>query len=124
MIPRARFERLVRRALDGLPPEFRARLENVDVIVERRPRRAHLRAAGIPPGETLLGLYVGTPLTERQGDTYHLVLPDRIYIFQEPIERLCGTAQEVVREVRRTVIHELAHHFGIPDERLTQLGLD
>jgi predicted Zn-dependent protease with MMP-like domain len=124
MIPRARFERLVRRALDGLPPEFRARLENVDVIVERRPRRAHLRAAGVPPGETLLGLYVGTPLTERHGDTYHLALPDRIYIFQEPIERMCGSARDVVREVRRTVVHELAHHFGITDERLAQLGLD
>jgi|DewCreStandDraft_1066081.scaffolds.fasta_scaffold00032_176 predicted Zn-dependent protease with MMP-like domain len=124
MIPRGRFERLVRRALAGLPPEFRARLENVDVIVERRPRQEHLRAAGVPPGETLLGLYVGTPLTERSSGSYHLTLPDRIYIFQEPIERMCGTAREVVHEVRRTVMHELAHHFGITDDRLAQLGLD
>lgn len=123
MIPRARFERLVRRAVDGLPPEFRDRLNNVDIIVEARPRRSHLLAAGIRSGHTLLGLYVGTPLTARTGD-YHLRLPDRIIIFQEPVEAVSPDARTLVEQVRQTVLHELAHHFGIDDDRLAQLGVD
>ena len=123
MIPRARFERLVLRALAGLPPAFRERLDNIDVIVERRPRTAHLRAAGVPTGDTLLGLYVGTPLPARTSG-YNMTLPDRIYIFQEPIEAICSNAREVVTQVRQTVIHELAHHFGIDDDRLDALGIE
>ena len=123
MIPRARFERLVLKALAGLPPVFRERLDNVDVIVERRPGREHLRHAGLGPGDTLLGLYLGTPLAARTGG-YNMVLPDRIIIFQEPIERVSGNARELVAQVRQTVIHELAHHFGIDDERLEELGVD
>ncbi len=123
MITRARFERLVLRAVSGLPPRFRERLDNVDVIVERRPRAADLRAAGVPSGDTLLGLYVGTPLTDRTTG-YNMTLPDRIIIFQEPIEATCSNAREVVNQVRQTVIHELAHHFGIDDDRLDALGVD
>ena len=123
MIPRARFERLVLRALDGLPEEFRRRLDNVAVIVEPRPTRAQLRAAGLGPRDTLLGLYVGTPLPARTGD-YHLALPDRILIFQAPLEAVCRSKHELVEQVRRTVVHELAHHFGIDDERLSELGVD
>src|SRR6476620_5025390 len=103
MLPRARFERLVRRALDGLPPFFRARLDTVDVIVETRPRARHLRHAGLRWGETLLGLYVGVPLTERTSG-YNLMLPDRIFIFQEPIESIASNAPELVAQVRATVI--------------------
>lgn len=123
MMPRARFERLVRRAVDGLPAAFRDRLDNVDIIVEARPRRAHLHAAGLKAGHTLLGLYVGTPLPARTGD-YHLRLPDRIIIFQEPVESVSPDAPALVRQVRQTVLHELAHHFGIDDDRLTELGVD
>ncbi len=123
MIARARFERLVLRAIEGLPPDFRARLDNVDVIVEPRPTREHLRIAGVPPGADLLGLYLGTPLPSRSGG-YNMTLPDRILIFQEPIERMCANAHELVAQVRKTVVHELAHHFGIDDDRLDELGVD
>jgi predicted Zn-dependent protease with MMP-like domain len=123
MIPRARFERLVLRAVAGLPPAFRERLDNVDVIVERRPSAAHLRSGGVPAGDTLLGLYVGTPLPVRSG-AYNMTLPDRIVIFQEPIEAVCANTRELVAQVRQTVIHELAHHFGIDDTRLDELGVD
>jgi predicted Zn-dependent protease with MMP-like domain len=123
MIPRARFERLVMRALAGLPPGFRERLDNVDVIVERKPSALHLREAGVPAGETLLGLYIGTPLPARTGG-YDMTLPDRIFIFQEPIEAVCANTHELVAQVRQTVIHELAHHFGIDDDRLDELGVE
>lgn len=122
MIPRPRFERLVLRALSGLPPAFRERLDNVDVIVERRPSAAHLRQGGVPSGNTLLGLYVGTPLPSRS-EGYHMTLPDRILIFQEPIESICSNSRELVMQVRQTVVHELAHHFGIDDHRLNELGV-
>lgn len=123
MIARARFERLVLRAVIGLPPEFRMRLDNVDVIVERRPTRAQLRVAGVPAGSTLLGLYMGTPLPVR-GGAYNMTLPDRIIIFQEPIEQMCTNTDDLVAQVRKTVAHELAHHFGIDDHRLEELGID
>jgi predicted Zn-dependent protease with MMP-like domain len=123
MMPRARFERLVLRALNGLPPRFRDRLDNVDVLVVRRPAAGHLRAGGVAPGSTLLGLYLGTPLSAR-GSGYTMTLPDRILIFQEPIERICRNTHDVVAQVRQTVVHELAHHFGIDDERLDELGVD
>ena len=123
MVARARFERLVLRALTGLPRAFRERLDNVDVIVERRPSQEHLRIAGVPRGDTLLGLYMGTPLPSR-GGAYNMTLPDRILIFQEPIEAICSNSRELVAQVRQTVIHELAHHFGIDDERLDELGID
>lgn len=122
-LPRRRFERLVARALDGLPPAFADRLANVEILIKRRPSPADLRAAGLPPGETLFGLYEGVPLTERTSD-YGLVLPDRITLFQEPLEDACATEGELAEEVRRTVIHEIAHFFGIDDRRLHELGAD
>ena len=120
---RRRFLRLVRQALDELPEAYRERLANVDVVVERRPRPHQLRGAGLGPGETLFGLYEGIPLAERTSD-YGLVLPDKITIFQGPLEREFLDAAELVAEVRRTVLHELAHHFGTSDEELERLGLD
>ena len=120
---RRRFLRLVRRALAELPAPYRERLANVDVVVERRPRRHHLRSAGLAPGETLFGLYEGVPLVARTSD-YGLVLPDKITIFQEPLERQFLDDAELAVEVRRTVLHELAHHFGTSDEELERLGLD
>ena len=122
MIPRARFLRLVRQALAGLPPPFRQRLSNVDIVVKRRPGADDLWEAELGPGETLYGLYSGVPLTERGG--YSLVLPDKITIFQQPLERDFPNEAELVEEVRKTVLHEIAHHFGISDEKLAEMGLE
>jgi len=122
MMARGRFLRLVRRALAGLPPPFRDRLSNVDVVVKRRPGLDDLREAGLPPGESLYGLYSGVPLTERSD--YGFVLPDKITIFQEPLEHDFPDEAELVQEVRKTVLHEIAHHFGISDEKLAEMGLE
>lgn len=105
-----RFEQLVADALDSIPAELAALMDNVAVFVEARSDDPHL-----------LGLYEGIPLTERD-DYGGLVMPDRITIFREPILRRCQTEQEVVEQVRVTVIHEVGHHFGIDDERLAELG--
>jgi predicted Zn-dependent protease with MMP-like domain len=122
MIPRPRFLRLVRRALAGLPPPFRERLSNVDIVVKRRPGLDDLREGGLDPGETLYGLYSGVPLTERSN--YGFVLPDKITIFQQPLEQDFPDETELMEEVRKTVLHEIAHHFGMSDEKLAEMGLD
>ena len=111
-IPASEFEDLVAQALDEVPPELAALMDNVAVFVEDE---------GEPGAPELLGLYVGIPLTERDG-AYAGVLPDRIIIFRGPILRSCRTAEDVVEEVRITVVHEIAHHFGIDDDRLHELG--
>ena len=105
-----RFEDMVVTALDGLPEDLGRLMRNVAVIVEHDPG---------PPG--LLGLYEGIPLTSRTSD-YAGVLPDRITIYRRAICAICRTEQEVANQVRRTVVHEIAHHFGIDDDRLTELG--
>jgi predicted Zn-dependent protease with MMP-like domain len=112
------FEDLVAEALDSLPEEFAARMENVQVVVEDEPPREML--AGMPRGSTLLGLYHGIPLTQR--GQYGNVLPDKISIYRGPIVRLYRTPDAIRAQVRKTVIHEIAHHFGISDERLHELG--
>jgi predicted Zn-dependent protease with MMP-like domain len=110
MSPR-RFEELVGDALDLIPAEFAQAMDNVVVLVE--PIDAE------NPG--LLGLYHGVALTERTSD-YGGVLPDRITIYREPILSICATEDDVVDEVAITVVHEIAHHFGIDDDRLHELG--
>jgi predicted Zn-dependent protease with MMP-like domain len=105
-----RFEEMVVAALDGLPAELGRLMSNVAVTIEDGPG---------PPG--LLGLYQGVPLTSRTTG-YAGVLPDRITIYRRAICAICRTEQEVASEVRRVVIHEIAHHFGIDDERLEDLG--
>jgi len=118
---RDEFERLVAEALDSLPAEFQARLDNVEVVVEPPADRQTLRLAGVRDPLALLGFYRGVPVTERnQG--YTLVLPDKIVIYQRAIERLCHTPDAIRAQVRRTVLHELAHHFGLSDARLRELG--
>jgi predicted Zn-dependent protease with MMP-like domain len=104
------FEEMVARALDGLPGELGEMMRNVAVTVQHEPG---------PPG--LLGLYQGIPLTSR-GANYAGVLPDRITIYQQAICARCDTPEQVADEVRRTVVHEVGHHFGIGDERLRELG--
>lgn len=120
---RERFERLVEKAVENLPDEFRDRLENIDIVVEDRPSAAHLRTMGKRRrGETLLGLYEGVPLTVRSSH-YGMVVPDKITIFQETIESQCRSEREIVGVVRRVVLHEIAHHFGISDATLKRLGM-
>jgi len=117
------FERLVAEALEELPEEFQRRLDNIDVVVAANPTRDQMKRAGIGPPQTLFGLYEGVPLTKRDRG-YHLVLPDKITIFQRPMEAVCRTNEEIRNLVRRTVMHEIAHHFGIGDERLRELEKD
>ena len=105
-----RFEEMVEAALDGLPPELGRLMSNVAVTVQHEPG---------PPG--LLGLYQGIPLTSRTSG-YAGVLPDRITIYRQAICAVCAGEDEVVTQVRRTVIHEVGHHFGITDARLRDLG--
>jgi predicted Zn-dependent protease with MMP-like domain len=120
---RERFEQLVARAVDSLPEELYERMENVDVIVADRPSRQQMESLGDDPHETLLGLYEGVPLTARSGH-YGLVMPDKITIFQKPVEAMCRSDNEIIDEIRRVVLHEIAHHFGISDARLKELGMD
>ena len=117
---RERFEWLVVEAVNSLPEEFSTRLENIDVVVEDWPAPAQLAKVGLRRGETLLGLYEGVPRTKR-GRHYGLVPPDKITIFQKPIEAKCGYDEEIIAEIQRVVRHEIAHHFGIGDTRLRQL---
>ncbi|MBC7264928.1 MAG: metallopeptidase family protein [Chloroflexi bacterium] len=119
---KAEFERLVSEALDSLPPHFREKLSNVAVVVEWWPTPAELRQAGLHPSGMLFGLYQGVPLTQR-GRGYNLVPPDRIVIYQGPIEIYHRRPEAIREQVRRTVMHEIAHHFGISDERLHELGV-
>ena len=114
------FEQLVGRALEGLPPQFQELLDNVAIFIEDRPSRALLRDMGMSPGDTLLGLYEGVPQTERTS-SYDLVAPDRITLFQRPIEDSCDTDSEVAEQIRRTILHEVGHHFGIDDDRLDEI---
>jgi predicted Zn-dependent protease with MMP-like domain len=116
------FEELVVEALDSLPPDIQEKLENVEVVIELRPSPAQLRRLGLGPSQTLFGLYEGIPLTERTSH-YGMVLPDKITIFREPLEARCRSDEQVRQLVRHTVLHELAHHFGISDERLHELGV-
>jgi predicted Zn-dependent protease with MMP-like domain len=118
---RQEFEQLVIEALDSLPPDIARMLDNVEVTVAGWPSPATLRNAGLRPGQTLFGLYEGIPQTQRTSH-YGLVLPDKITIFQGPIERIRRTPEGIREQVRKTVIHELAHHFGISDDRLRELG--
>lgn len=115
------FEQLVAEALDSLPPDIQEMLENVEVVVEWRPSPAQLRRVGLEPGRSLFGLYEGVPRTERTSH-YGMVLPDKITIFRQPVEARCRSEEETRDMVRRTVLHELAHHFGISDDRLHDLG--
>jgi len=117
---REKFERLVAEAVESLPDEFSTKLENIDVVVEEQPTSGQLAEARLKRGETLLGLYQGVPLTRRSRH-YGLVVPDKITIFQKPIEVRCRNDTEVKAEIQGVVQHEIAHHFGIGDARLRQI---
>lgn len=117
---RARFRRLVQRTLRELPPEVSVALDNVAVVVAREPSAAVRCAGRVGEHGELFGLYIGTPLTDRSN--YSMALPDRIVIYQGPIERHF-TPADVPRQIARTVLHELAHHFGTSDQRLRTMGM-
>jgi predicted Zn-dependent protease with MMP-like domain len=110
-LDREAFEALVEQALDEIPDEIAGLVHNVVVLVEDDPPA---------DDHDLLGVYDGVSLTERASD--HTGLPDRITIFRQPLLQMCADADELVREVRITVVHEIAHHFGIDDARLHHLG--
>lgn len=121
------FEALVAQAIDGLPEWVRARMDNVAIVVEQVASTAQRRATELEPGGELLGLYEGVPLIQR-GRGYQLVPPDRITLFQRPLERLASdekgdtSADALVALIRRTILHEIAHHFGFSDAYLDELG--
>ncbi|HUW46010.1 MAG TPA: metallopeptidase family protein [Dehalococcoidia bacterium] len=117
---RERFEALVARAIDNLPPEFQRKLENVDIVVENWPTPGQLRQAKHSHPTQLLGLYQGVPQT-RRGRGYGLVLPDKISIFQKPIEAQCRFGDEIEAKIEEIVRHEIAHHFGLDEKTLRQI---
>jgi predicted Zn-dependent protease with MMP-like domain len=119
--PRIDFETLVSQALQDLPAEFARHVEEVEVRIADWPTAAQMAAGDVVHPEELMGLYEGVPRTARTAD-YGMVLPDRITIFRQPILLACRSPSEVREEVRRTVLHEIAHHFGLDDDRLTELG--
>ena len=119
-LPRREFSLLVTRAMDELPPEVQEALENVTVLVQDWPSPEQLESSDPDDPHSLLGLYEGIPQTDR--GNYNLVLPDRITLFQRPLEEVCDNRRELRDEVRTTVVHEIAHHFGWSDEELERMG--
>ena len=118
---RDKFEELVDKAVKSLPEEFLNHLENIDVLVEDQPTLNQLRKSRLKPNETLLGLYEGVPQTRRNSN-YGMVLPDKITIFQKTIEAKCRDDAEIIAEIEKVVKHEIAHYFGISDDRLREMG--
>jgi predicted Zn-dependent protease with MMP-like domain len=119
-LTREEFEELTVFALRRLPRFFKKKMKNVDVVVEGRASRDLLTEVGLQSPFELLGLYQGVPL-DRRGFYYGNVLPDKITLFQIPIESMCQTKEEIEKKVREVVIHEVGHYFGLDDERLREL---
>jgi predicted Zn-dependent protease with MMP-like domain len=115
------FERMVSDAYDELPQSFKERIENVAIVVEDWPDLRTMQLAGVSQRAGLLGLYHGVPLTERTSD-YGLVAPDKISIYRFPITMRASTSNELRGLVRQVLLHEIAHYFGIDDDRLHELG--
>jgi predicted Zn-dependent protease with MMP-like domain len=119
-LARKEFEELVVSALRRLPKFFKKKMKNVDVVVENRASRDLLSEMGLQSPFELLGLYQGVPLDQR-GFYYGNVLPDKITLFQNPIESICKTREEIDAKVREVVIHEVGHYFGLDDDTLREL---
>jgi predicted Zn-dependent protease with MMP-like domain len=120
-VSKAQFGELVEAAIQELPEEFAEFLEEVPIEVRDQPTESQLQRAGVRKGGLLLGLYVGRPRTRRHVEDSG-ALPDVIYIFQEPIQAVCGNEAQLIRQVRVTVLHEIGHHFGLNEEDLERLG--
>lgn len=115
------FAELVRQAMEGIPESFAEYLADVSVDVEPMPDRATCASLGIDDPRELLGLYHGVPLTERSLE-FSGRMPDRITIYQRNIERICRSRAQVIEQVRKTVLHEVGHHFGLDEDDLEELG--
>ena len=115
------FEDLVSEAIGNLPKALLGRLNNVSVVVEQWPSKEQVEETQLDNERQLLGLYQGIPLTDRE--SYNLVLPDKITIFQGPLQAMCHSREELAQEIKLTLTHEIAHHFGINDEWLENMGL-
>lgn len=116
------FKELVFEALEDLPEEFAKKMENIEIAIEAFPSKEVIRQIGARGGGSLLGLYQGVPLNRRTRH-YGMVMPDKITLFKANIERICSNQEEIRKVVKKTVIHEIAHHFGISDSRLKELNL-
>lgn len=120
-VGKAEFGRLVEAALAELPEPFAGHLERVPVEVRDRPTVEQLKSVGLEPDELLLGLYVGTSLPDES--VFHdMEWPSVIYLFQDDLEEVCGSREELKREIRTTVLHEIGHHFGMDEDQLDALG--
>jgi len=115
------FEELVDEALESIPPPFEPYLEGLAVDVEPMPDEETLEEMGIDDPRSLLGLYRGTPLTARSVEQ-SLRMPDSIVIYQRNIERMCRTRQQLVEQIRKTILHEVGHHFGMDEDELGEMG--
>jgi predicted Zn-dependent protease with MMP-like domain len=112
----------VARVLDQLPRQFRKHLQNIEIVVEERPTRDLLLSVGLDPrSDTLYGLYQGVPLPDRS-DLYPPILPDKITIFSEPLQRDFDNPEDLREQIRITVLHEIAHYFGFDDDEIDKLG--
>lgn len=120
---REEFEKLVLEAVEELPEEFRGKLDNVEIVVEGTPSPSQLFRLRLPPWTSLFGLYEGVPRTKR-GAGYTFVLPDKITIFQRPLEFFYKTSERVKLKVKETVRHEIAHHFGMSEDQIRQKKAD
>jgi predicted Zn-dependent protease with MMP-like domain len=115
------FDRAVKKAIRRIPREIREHLENLLITVQKRPSKRLLHEVGLPPGETLFGLYQGVSLLERSATSPPLY-PDSIILFQEPLEEICETVEELEEEIEVTLVHEVAHFLGMSEEQLFDLG--
>ena len=121
-LSRTKFEKIVAEALDELPDDICEALSNVYVVVEQWPSKEIIREMNMRSKHELLALYQGIPLTNRNTHYGGAVLPDRITVFQGPMQAMCSSLPELIDEIKRVVVHEIAHHFGIGEERLDELG--
>jgi len=122
-LTRKEFEKVVTSALRGVPKSLKKRMENIDVVIEAQASSDLLSEMGLRSPFDLLGLYQGIPLDQR-GFYYGNVLPDKITLFQYPIESICKTKEEIEEKVREVVIHEVGHYFGLDEDRLEELEED
>jgi predicted Zn-dependent protease with MMP-like domain len=115
------FDRIVKKAIRNIPPEIKQYLSNLVISVKKHPSKKMLREMGLPPDEPLLGIYDGVSLLERSVTSPPL-FPDSIILFQDPLEEMCDTIEQLEEEIEITVVHEVAHFVGISEERLEELG--
>ena len=115
------FDRIVKRSIRRIPREIRQHLENVLISIQKRPSPEMLEEMGLPANELLLGVYTGVSMMDRSV-TDPPLFPDTIFLFQDPLEEMCETIEELEKEIEITVVHEIAHALGMSEERLAELG--